>query len=281
MSNEDAAVVEPVEDEAPVETAEVDTEVEETEAEPEAEESEVEAKSEEKDEPSESSTEKEETDNFQKRIDEITKKYREQERRSLELEQQLRAQAEAQPKPEPLDPGKTLADFEYDEKAFAEYLTDFAKQSAEAEVQQKAEQEAHQRKMAVFSVKESDYANNVEDYHIVTRNPDLPINNYMVEALQSAEKGPEVLYYLGKNPDVTRGLSMMAPLDMARELGRIEAVELAKPEKAVKDPVPPPPPKIKPTASPERVTPDSEASDKLSDREWLRRRNKQLAAKGR
>jgi len=276
-TEEDAAVVEPVEDEAPVETAEVDTEVEEAEVEEETEESEVEAKVEEDAEPSESSTEKKD-DKFQERIDEITKKYREQERRSLELEQQLRVQAEAQPKPEPLDPGKSLADFEYDEQAFATYLTDFAKQSAEADVQQKAEQAAQQRKMAEFSVKESDFAGNVEDYHIVTRNPDLPVTGYMVEALQTAEKGPEMLYYLGKNPDVTKGLSMMAPLDMARELGRIEAVELVKPEKSEKAATPPPP-KLKPTASPERVAPDSEQSDKLSDREWLRRRNKQLAAR--
>lgn len=273
--NEDAAVVEPVEEEVDESVEAVDAVTEEPEAE--AEESEVEAISEEEEEPSDSSAEKK-GDKFQERIDEITRKYREQERKTLELEQQLRAAAEREPPREVLEPGKTLADFEYDEAAFATYLTDFAKQTAEADVRARAEQEAQQRKMAEFSVKESDFASKAEDYHIVTRNPDLPITGYMVEALQTAEKGPEILYYLGKNPDVTRGLSMMSPLDMARELGRIEATELVKPEKSVKTPAPPPP-KIKPTSSPERVTPDSQASDKLSDQEWLRRRNKQLAAR--
>ena len=271
---EDAAVVEDIEPEL-VEQADAELADEEVDSE-----NEVEASAEDEDaEPSESSTEKK-TDKFQERIDEVTRKFRETERRALELEQKNRELLEAQQaKPvEPVAPGKTLADFEYDEAAYASYLTDHARQSAEAEVQQRAYREQAQMREREFNTKEAEFSVSVDDYQAVTRNPSVDISREMVAVVQTSDKGPEVLYYLGKNPDVASSLYRMEPLAMAREIGRIEATKLVAPEKSVKTPAAPPP-KLKAVDATARIKSDSAESDKLSDDEWLKRERKRLAAK--
>ena len=270
----DAAVVEDVE-EGPIE--EVDTE------QPEIVEDiidEDEAAAEEEAEPSESSPEKK-TDSFQERIDELTGKYRTTERALIEAEErnrQLQEQQQQREQVKPVEAGKTLADFDYDEGKYAEYLTDFARQSAQQEIEQRQHQETATKRQVEFTARESDFSKDVDDYNAVTRNPALSITQPMIETLQTAEKGPDVLYYLGKNPDVARDLAGMPPLDMARELGRIEATKLVKPEKS-ETKAPAPVPKLKSGNAATRIASNSPESDKLSDEEWLKRERKRLAAK--
>jgi len=270
----DAAVVEDIE---PEEVEAVETE----EAEADDIVDEDEASQEEDGEPSESSTEKKD-DSFQARIDELTGKYRSEERARIEAEaryQQMQERLQAMEQAKPIEPDKTLADFDYDEKQYASYLSDVARQSAQQEVQQRLEKERASERQIQFTAREADFSREVQDYNMVTRNPELPITLPMIETLQTSEKGPEVLYYLGKNPDVARSLSTMHPLDAARELGRIEETKLVKPEKS-ESKAPPPPPKLKTGNAPTRISSDSPESDKLSDAEWLRRERKRLAAKG-
>lgn len=279
MSEEDAAVVEDVE---PKSVEEVDTKTTEEEVDVESEE--VEASAEDDDgEPSESSTEKEtepETAKVKDRFDELTQKFRETERRALELESDLaEARRQAEVKPEPTTPGKTLADFEYDEQAYAGYLTEQAKQAAEADVQQRADRDQHDTRNREFRGKEADFSATVDDYNSVTRKDLQFLNQPTLEALQSSEKGPDLLYYLGKNPEVAASLYKMHPLAAAVELGRIEATKLVKPEKPVKTPEKPPA-KLKAVDATARIKSDSPDSDKLSDDEWLKRERKRMAAKG-
>ena len=270
----DEAVAEVVEEEEVNEIVEsVDAEDEDEDLETEVAESEETAT--EEPEPSESSPEKKD-DGFQKRIDELTQRYYEEKNQREHFQQQWEdSQQAAVTEP----PGKTLADFEYDEAAFATYLTGQAQQAAKAEVMQREQMERQMKGRAAFEAKEAGFATNVSDYHAVTRNQALPINQTMVETLQTAEKGPEVLYYLGKNPEVAASLANMSPLDAARELGRIEATKLVTPKPSIKT-TPAPVPKIKGAdSSATRVRSDSPESDKLSDEEWLKRERKRLAAK--
>lgn len=278
----DAAVVEDIQpdliEEADAEAAKTEDVVDEEQAS----EEETEDKTEEtEDEPSESSAEKKD-DSFQSRIDELTGKYRSEERARIEAEakyQQTQQRLQALEEAKPIEPDKTLADFEYDEGQYASYLSDVARQTAQQEVKQQLEQERKTTRQLEFKAREDDFGRNVDDYNQVTRNPDLQITETMVEVLQAAEKGPEVLYYLGTNPDVARSLAQMSPLDMAREMGRIEASKLVKPEPKKESKTPPPPPKLKAGNSVTRIAPDSPESDKLSDEEWLKRERKRLAAK--
>ena len=269
---DDAAVVEDIEPDL-VEQADAEVTDEEVDTE-----DEVEANSEDE-EPSDPSPEKK-ADKFQERIDEVTKKFRETERRALELENDLaEARRIAAETPAEVAPaGKTLADFEYDEAKYASYLTEHAKQAAEAAVQQRAHREQMDSRQREFSAKEADFSVTVDDYNKVTRNDLQYLNPHTLEALQTSDKGPDLLYYLGKNPDVASNLYKMHPLAAAIELGRIEATKLVKPEKSVKTPAAPPP-KLKAVDATARIKSDSAESDKLSDDEWLKRERKRLAAK--
>jgi len=273
---EDAAVAEELEPEA-VEQVETDTIEEEVEIE--SEEAETGEASE--NEPSESSTEKK-GDSFQDRIDEVTGKFRTEERARMLSEQNVQGlkqqieDLEQKLQPEPVVPGKTLADFEYDESAFTRYVGDLARQDAQAAVRQQTQQTQAQQKHSAFALKEAELAKEVPDYYAVSHYS--PISPQVADTLMAADKGPEIAYYLGKNPDIATRLSNMSPVNMAMELGRIEATQLSKPEKSTTE-TPTPVPKIQGAAKSDKVSATDPAGDKLSDKEWLKRRNKQVDAR--
>jgi len=271
----DEAVAEVIEDIEPDLVESVDTEEIEDGEDIEVADSEDAAPDVEEPEPSESSPEKKD-DGFQKRIDELTSRFYTEKQRADERERELEALRTQAPE---LEPGKTLADFEYDEGQFATYLTGLAKNEAKAEVERSIQSDKELKRRADFEMKEAGFAADAADYHTVTRNPALPISQAIVETLQTADKGPDVLYYLGKHPEVAASLAAMAPLDAARELGIIEATKLVKPEPSITK-APAPVPKIKGSdTSNVRVKSDSPESDKLSDEEWLKREQKRLGYK--
>jgi len=259
---EDAVVADNVEE---VEAETVDTEPVETEA---AETSEVEAKPEEV-EPEESSTPKD--DGVQGRIDEITKLRRDAER---DRDYWRNVAQQQRPATAPVEPGKTLADFEYDEGKYAEYVTAQASEKAMADTGKIVQQEKYARAQADFSSREADFAKGVDDYHTAISNESLRFSADMAEATLTAEKGPELRYYLAKNPDVSARLASMAPYDMAIELGRIEATKLVKAKAPSVTQVPKPVPKIAATDSKTGVRIDD---PKISDAQFRKLREKQIA----
>jgi len=223
-----------------------------------------------------------------KRIDELTRNWRETERdrdhwRELALKQ---TQPQQRTEPEASVTEKTLADFEYDEVKYQRYLKDEVSKTAveAARRELKAEQERNagaQRKVS-FVARETEFAKSVDDYDAITRNPRLPITEAMVEVVEDSDDGPALLYHLGKNPDITAKLAQLPPIAVARELGKIEArlaYERERAKEASKvSKAPAPPPKVdglEPSIG--NVKPDSPDSDKLSDDEWARRRNKQVS----
>jgi hypothetical protein len=260
---EDAAVVDEAE---AVEVEAVDSNSDQIE---EAVSDEIEAQSEEVDEPSESSPEK--PDGTQKRIDELTKFRREAER-DRDYWQNI-AQTN-QVAPESVEPGKSLADFEYDEGKFTEYLKTEARQEATSQAQQVTQQEKGASLQADFAGREKDFASNIDDYHLATSNKDLQFSEDMAVATLHAEKGPELRYYLAKNPEVSAKLSRMGQYDMSMELGRIEATKLGKNKPPSVTTAPKPVPKIAGTDSKSTMRIDD---PKLSDANFRKMRLKQIA----
>jgi len=263
-----------------VETTEVDSEVEEIE-----EDSDEAAEGEE--DPSEPSAEKKDEDaakkdkdGVQKRIDEITRLRRDEERQRLRVEQEnaeLRRQIEAAVPKQPA--GMKLADFDYDEDRYSAYLTEQAAGQARQEAQRAIQAEKQMAKQADFNVKETDYAIDVTDYHAVTRNPTLKLSPEMVQVAQDSDDGPKILYYLGKHPDVSERLANMSPLAMAREIGRIEATKLDSVATPSITNAPAPAAKLKSAAKSQTISTTSPESDKLSTEEWFKRERKRLANK--
>lgn len=234
---------------------------------------------------------------FQKRIGELTRNWRETERdrdhwRALAM-QNLRQTPEPQSEsvqtpPAAPEPVKTLADFNYDEGAYAAHLATIAEQRAEQAAERKwremQEREAAQRRQQTFAERMQSFAKTAPDFEsLVLRDPTLPISKDAVRILSDSEDGPAVLYHLGKNRDEAARIAQLDPVAAARELGKIEArlaferEQAKKPVTPPKPPVsqaPPPPPKIE--ASEADVSRDP--ADMPID-EWVKWRNKQLSRK--
>lgn len=145
-----------------------------------------------------------------------------------------------------------------------------ARERAEAEGKTKESEDAlkrieerEQRELAQqWADQEADARSRYADYEAVTRNPSLQITQAMMQAMTASEKGPDVAYWLGTNPDVSARIAAMPPLEAALEIGRIEAhLSLPKAPTQTKAPDPVTPVKGK-TAS---VTKDPE---KMSALEW-------------
>jgi hypothetical protein len=221
-----------------------------------------------------------------KRIKELTDARRaaeQREERLLKLLEQNRPQAEA-PRSEPTQP-KTLKDFNYDERAYTDHLYSEARKVAEQSAKEaglkfRAEQEAIQRR-AKFDERVSQFKATVKDYDDVVTDS-TPVSEGMADAIMDSDESGALMYYLGNNPDVAAKLYHLSPAKAGREIQKIEDRIVAERKKAAEKPVsqaPPPVPKVDGSGdgSP-KAKPDDPASDtELSDAEWTRRRNAQLA----
>jgi len=172
-------------------------------------------------------------DGVQKKIDKLTKKQRAAERDAAYWrEQALKNQPQAPVEPAKPEPIKTLEDFGYDEAKYQQHLFEQARKDAvnvaKAELQKEREQATAQERAAKFNERIEKFSDTVDDFDEVVRNENLSITQVMADAASEMETGAEVLYHLGKNPDVAREISRLSPFSQAREMGRIEATLAAK-----------------------------------------------------
>lgn len=241
-----------------------------------------------------------EKDGFSKRIDELTKNWRDTERKADEAtrsadearrdaqywrDQALRAQQPPATTTDAPAQVKTLKDFEYDEGQYQTYLMDQVEQravkAAERRLREQAETDTKTKRRTQFNERETKFEEATPDYRSKTRSPSFPVSDAMAEVCAESEEGPAVLYYLANNPSIAASVAQLPPLAAAHELGRIEAKLISAREQAAKtvSNAPPPPPKVEGTgdAGTGTIKADEPDSDKLSDDEWMRRRNKQVA----
>lgn len=227
-------------------------------------------------------------DRVQKRIDKLTKeKYAalsERDRLRWELEQ-----ARSQPaKTEQVAPElPTLEGAGFDESKYqtaqGEYLKALARAEAERIIADRDAKQSAAAKQTEFQKRQAEFIKSKPDYaEKVLENDSLPISMPMAEVIRRSDMGPQVAYYLAEHTETAEALaSLQDPVDIAREIGRIEArleAQKAAPVPKVSA-APPPPAKIEATDPAPSVKADSADSDNLSDAEWARLRNKQLARK--
>jgi len=202
-------------------------------------------------EPTESSP----VNKVQTRMDELTKFGRTEERARREAERDrdywrdLATKEKSEVKPEPVKlEVKTLEDFDYDETAYQSYIFDTARsqavEAAKHALQEDKTNNDTQARQKAFQAKEEKYSKVMPDYMEVTRDQNVTLTKEMVEIAASSDKGPELLYHLAKNPDISASIARLSPLDAAREMGRIEATKLTK-ETNVTSKAPPPAKTIK------------------------------------
>lgn len=147
---------------------------------------------------------------------------------------------------------------EADFSDYAEYLKATARFEARREF---AEQERRMRAQAdaaksgeaaqAFRDRVEEARAKHDDFEEVAFNPAVPISPAMAEAIRDSDQGPEIAYWLGKNPGEARRIAALGPLAAARELGRLEG-RLTQPPTKKPTAAPPPPRVVAPTGTPTR-----------------------------
>jgi hypothetical protein len=219
-----------------------------------------------------------------KRIKELTDARRAAEAREERLLALLEQRTQAPVPREGVEPEKGLADFNYDEKRYTEYVLKRVEANAEkaaklAADRYRSEQDAISRR-AKFDERVDAFARTVEDYHEVVTET-TPVSEAMADVLLDSDDPGSLMYYLGQNPDVARKLYYLSPAKAGRELARIEDRLAGERKKAGEKPVskaPPPTPKIEAKEPGSRIRSTDPEAEKLSGDEWARLREKELAA---
>lgn len=217
----------------------------------------------------------------QKRLDELTANWREEQRRAQKLEamldrvlsreeqprtEQPQAQAPSEPKLEQFETYEkyveALADYRADLKVSAKF--------AELEQAQRAREAQRQRDEVAqtFQERARQFKAQAPDFEDVAYNPSLPVTDVMADAINTSEMGPQVLYWLGKNPqEAQRIAAMRNPVAVGREIGKVE-VKLSLPQPRTTTKAPPPISPIDGGTGAINVDPDKMTAD-----EWLAWRN--------
>lgn len=220
-----------------------------------------------------------------KRIDELTRNWRQEQREKqqlLEMLQQIPDRKPKEPAPEPLTL-PTLEAFGYDEGKYQAALIQYATQQAEQVVERRlteAEQKrAEQQRMGTFAERQAAFAKANADYQAKVSDPTLPITPAMRDVIVDSDTGPEIAYWLANNREQAEQIAALPPHLAALALGRIEGrMEAMKEAKAARPPVitkaPAPPPTVEALESEVEKDPESMSVD-----EWKKWREKQLRRK--
>ena len=204
-------------------------------------------------------------DPVEKRIGKLTKKWRTTEReRDFERAKRLEAEAElAKLKSQiPSADKPKREDFE-DEAEFLEALTDWkveSKLKSHTEVVAKKIGEDAEKRAATEIEQELEEISEkgqdkYEDYSTVVFDKDLVLTQGMVETALLTDIAEDILYYLGKNPDISAAIGEMPALKAAKEIGKIEARLVAEKKKPDEKKADPPAPAKKLTQTPEPIDP--------------------------
>jgi hypothetical protein len=202
----------------------------------------------------------------QDELDAIVGKRLAREQRKWEREQAQRF-AEQQAR-QPVAPPPAPDDFE-NAQAYAEAL---AEQKAQELL---ARREAAKQQAALldsYKDREEEARERYDDFEQVAYNPNLPVTDYMAQAIQASDIGPEVIYHLGSNPKEAQRIANLPPILQAKEIGRIEAKLVAEPPTKRTSTAPAPLAPVTATRSssgPRYDTTDPRAIKSMSASDWI------------
>lgn len=229
------------------------------------------------------------TQGVRSRIDELTRYRREAERERDYWRQEAERLRPAPKPPEPVEvKPKTLADFEYDEGKYQQYIFSElpqaiekrAVEAAERRLQETQTRERAESRHAEFEERSDAFAKDHADFvEVALKQPQdggPVITATMAETIEDSENGPAIAYHLGKNLRLAAEIARLSPLQQAREIGRIEA-KLDKPVVPRVSTAPEPASRIEAFDSSTTPRPDTPEGEKLSDSAWLKAREKQVS----
>ena len=194
----------------------------------------------------------------QKRINKLTREKKEAQAETLKLKEQLAGYTKTvEPKTE---------DFE-------DY-NDFINAKVEYEVKQRTQSsEVKTSQPSVdFGVIVTQGKEKYSDFEQVALNNALPLTQEMAEVIGESDVAADMFYHLGKNPVELERISLLDPIHMAREIGRLE-VSLNKPKPRTTQAPPPIKPLDDASSQPVDVS-------KMSMDEYAQYRNKTRWSQG-
>lgn len=194
----------------------------------------------------------------------IQKRLLKEERRvHRRIEQQMREQAES--KIREVEPERESY---RDEEAYLQaQIEHLAEKRAEEKLSQRERAMSVEKSRDAFTERAEKAEERYPDFQTVVGNPALSINEGMAEFISDSDAGPDVAYYLGKNPMKALQIAQMSPFKAARALMEIEKDISSKPQ-------------AKPSKAPEPITPvgsrgKSSSSSLPSDEDdiatWMRK----------
>jgi hypothetical protein len=148
---------------------------------------------------------------------------------------------------------------------------DKVKKQAEEQEKVKNRQAEVDRK---FYTRVNKVVEKLSDYQDVIRTANLSLQTPVLEAIKESEVGPEIAYYLAKNPSVVEKIAEMVSISSAvREIGKIEAKlsETPAPTPKQTKQVTQAPEPIKPTGG--NAAPTKKSYEEMSPEEFMKQRN--------
>lgn len=182
-------------------------------------------------------------DAVQQRINKLVKQRHERDRENEQLRKRL-AELEAVKQEQALKPPKQEDFPDYDE-----FLVEKARFRIQQEMQQERQKQAEAEKQRLaqeqmakvaqtFTERVNEARKVYQDFDDIALG-DFPMSQAMYDTIAMHEKGPDLAYYLGSNPDEADRIASLPPLQASAELGAL-AVKLdrPKPKKATNAPDP-------------------------------------------
>lgn len=219
----------------------------------------------------------------QKRIDELTGNWRAEQRRAEHLQGQIDRLLRMQE--DQLKPGDAQQDLappeerprQEDFQNYDDYLVAVAKHEAMNETkslvqkeldklrqQQEATTQVSREQQAVeaFNERAAQARAKYDDFDTVVATSTAGVTETMTHAIRESDLGPDIVYHLGKNPDVATRIASLSPISQVRELGKLE-VQLSQAPKRTNASAPPA--QVKPSGSVEK-TPENMTHEEY--RKW-------------
>jgi hypothetical protein len=164
-----------------------------------------------------------------KRVSEVIKQRNDARIEAARLQGVIDGQAtDAKPEPaaEPKDK-PILENFE-SYQDFTEAMADWTYEKGENAKAAKAIESEQTANQAKFGARLREGEAKHDDFKEVVNQPNLAINDTMIEAMMDADNPDEIAYHLGKNPDEAIRISSLSAAAAGREIGKLD-VTLAAP----------------------------------------------------
>lgn len=119
--------------------------------------------------------------------------------------------------------------FQNDDAYWEAHIEHLAEQKAAQKVAERERTMQSEKRADVFAEKAEKAIEKYADFNDVVSNPNLHINDSMVEFITDSDLGTEVAYFLGKNPSRAEQIANMSPVKAALAMEAIAKEITAKP----------------------------------------------------